>query len=417
MASPSRAIEIKPAAAPADAQTAPTPTPANPAAAAPPAEELLSLPPSEAGDTAAKTPEELLSLPPTAEVPLVPQPAVEAPPVISGTAPAPAPQADPATASPPAPATGSAQSDAQATPQQEAFTLPNPLDIVGDADSTGFQPSYGSWQYSIMYPSTDITNLKNILALYERKGFIVEQAATPTEEVKPTVEDLYRKLQERPLPANMVFPSFKLRSIMYRGPKEWSVWLNNRHITNENNKTENEVFVIKVTGDYAEFAWIPTNAELLSAILQLRLLPEGSRPKISDTPQHRKALHKKSDGWLDKNTSVVHFILRPNQVFYAETFEVFEGTPNALAASMNRAIQLETEPNSSPITPENDPTKIIKDLQGQLENVEGQIGQQPSAEAPPAATPPQTSEQKAAEILDQKQNPKAQMMRTLGLGQ
>lgn len=301
-------------------------------------------------------------------------------------------------------------------PQQEAFTLPNPLDIVGDADNSGFQPSYGNWQYSIMYPSTDITNLKNILALYERKGFIVEQAATPTEEAKPTVEELYRKLQEKPLPANMVFPSFKLRSIMYRGPKEWSVWLNNRRITNENNKTENEVFVIKVTGDYAEFAWIPTNAELLSAILQLRLLPEGSRPKISETPKHRKALSKKSDGWLDKNTSVVHFILRPNQVFYTETFEVFEGTPDALAASMNRAIQLETEPNSSPITPENDPTKIIKDLQGQLENMEGQLGQQPQPEAT-ANTPAQTSEQKAIEMLDQKQNPKAQMMRTLGLGQ
>lgn len=301
-------------------------------------------------------------------------------------------------------------------PQQnapEANALPDPMDIVSSPEDTGFKPSYGGWPYSIMYPSTEIANLKNILALYERKGFIVDQAAeTAPEEAKPTIDDLYKKLQEKPLPPNMVYPSFRLRSIVHRGANEWSVWLNNRHISNDTNKPENEIVVVSVNKEFAEFAWIPTNAELLSAILQLRLLPEGSRPKLSETPKHRKATSDRSEGWLDKSTSVVHFILRPNQTFYSETFEVFEGVPDSISASMSRAIQLETEPNSSPITPENDPTQIIKDLQKQLDEQKQAGEQQPPAEA----EAPATLEQKTNEIIDQKQNPKAQMMRTLGLG-
>ncbi len=65
-------------------------------------------------------------------------------------------------------------------------------------EDSGFKPSYGSWPYSIMYPSTEISNLKNILALYERKGFIVdkveEEAPEQAKAPEPTIDDLYQKL-------------------------------------------------------------------------------------------------------------------------------------------------------------------------------------------------------------------------------
>ncbi len=384
-------------------------------------DDLLSLPPiEEVNSTGLPGEEGLLDLPMApasapvpGQLPVTPLQGVPSP--VAGQPPMTLPQDASAqmTEQPLPQDTTQAEPDAQATINA---LLPNPLDIVSDTSDTGFKPSYGSWQYSIMYPSTEMTNLKNILALYERKGFIVDQA-TPEQqaqqqEMPPTVEEIYQKLQEQPLPANLVYPSFKLRSIIYRNANDWSVWLNNRHITNETNKTENEIVVVQINKNFAEFAWIPSNAELLSAILQIRLLPEGSRPPTSETPSHRKSTISQSSGWLDRNTSVVHFILRPNQVFYAETFEVFEGTPNMLASSIDRAIQLETQPNAAPVATGEDPTQIIKDLQKQLEAAErGKAAPQPNADG----TEP-TLENQAEEFIKQKQNPKSQMMRTLGLG-
>lgn len=293
---------------------------------------------------------------------------------------------------------------------EDGNPLPNPLDIVSDTDTNGFKPSYGSWPYSIMYPSTEITNLKNILALYERKGFIVEQATepeqNPQEVAEKSIEDLYSKLQSRPLPPNLVYPSFKLRSILYRNPNDWSVWLNNRHITNENNKKDFELSVVNITKDYVEFTWIPANPELLSAILQLRLLPEASRPPVSATPKHRKVVTSNPEGWLDKSTSQVHFILRPNQVFYSETFEVFEGVPDLLVGSVNRAIQLETEPNSEPTASSGELDDIIKGLKDQLETVEsmnkkisGEGTPAETGKAEPSATPKAAQQTKALRKL------------------
>ncbi len=163
--------------------------------------------------------------------------------------------------------------------------------------------------------------------------------------------------------------------------------------------------VVNINKEFVEFAWVPGNAELLSAILQIRLLPEGSRPPVSKTPTHRRSVVSSSEGWLDKKTSVVHFILRPNQTFYAETFEVFEGVPSSLAGSINRAIQLETTPDAAPMRQGEDPNQIIKDLRRQL----GEIEERNEAQRP------QTSEDAIKEQATQKQNPKAQMMRTLGI--
>lgn len=379
---------------------------------APPEGELLSLPPLDpaantGGTPGAPTAPGMLSLPPGQPAALPTAPPASA--VIS----APSPENTPATATTTVPVTEMTEEQkAEATMQA---LLPNPLDIVSN---DGFQASYGAWPYSLMYPPEEMTNLKNILALYERKGFIVEQEAAPSEETaQPSVEEIYQKLQQTPLPPNLVFPSFKLRSIIYRHANDWSVWLNNRRITNETNKPENELSVVAISKDFVEFAWVPGNAELLSAILQTRLLPAASRPPTSPTPTHRKAIAAHPEGWLDRSTSIVHFILRPNQVFYAETFEVFEGTPNALSASISRAIQLEKEPNAASATPQNDPTQIIKDLQKQLDAAErrpppGQSS--PDAAAPAPATPSAADTTK--DFINQKQNPKAQMMRTLGIG-
>lgn len=392
---------------------APTPgdllsLPSEPAAAqsSPPAEDgLLSLPSLPPAAASSPTPSAVPGQPPVEPVAAgAPQP----PPVTS-----PAPQAAPITAPAPEPAP---LTEEQKAAQTLHALLPNPLDIVSDTDANGFKPSYGNWPYSIMYSSVEMTNLKNILALYERKGFVVEQAS-PTQKAEeappPSVDDILQKIKDQPLPANIAYPSFKLRSILYRGANNWSVWLNNRHITNENNSGTNEIAVVSVNRDYAEFAWVPTNPELLSAILQVRLLPEASRPPVKETPKHRKAINKSATGWLDKASSAVHFILRPNQIFYAETFEVFEGTPPALSASVNQGIQMESPAAATAPAMQEDPTKIIKDLQKQLEDAQKAQG---GASGPaPASTP--AANDAAATILNQKQNPKAQMMRTLGLGQ
>lgn len=305
------------------------------------------------------------------------------------------------TIAPAPPAQPNAPLDYYGAPERRTpatVALPDVPDNAPGAEDTRFQPSSGAWPYSIMYPAAEIANLKNILALYERKGFIIDQAAGAAA-AQSGVDELYRSLQEKPLPANLVYPSFKLRSIVYRAANEWSVWLNNRHITNMNNRKDGEITVLHVNRESAEFAWIPTNAELLSAILQLRLLPEDVRPKTTETPRHRKAVGGKRKGWLDTSTSVVHFVLRPNQTFSSETFEIFEGVPAAMEAGVNRAIQLETEPDSATAAPEGDPDKIITDLQQQLGGTAS----------------PGTSEQTLEETAGQKQSPKAQIIRALGL--
>ena len=46
-----------------------------------------------------------------------------------------------------------------------------------------------------------------------------------------------------------------LASIIYMNQNQWSIWLNNKNITSDNNKPENEIFVTKISRSHVDFLW------------------------------------------------------------------------------------------------------------------------------------------------------------------
>ena len=283
---------------------------------------------------------------------------------------------------------------AVALPADDMLTASAPTNSLEAQISSdpNFKPSYGTWESSIMFGTSQIANLKNILALYERKGFIVEQEVAEEQEEAPTPQ--FEDIQL----GDITYPSFKLRSIAYLGNNNWSVWLNNRTITNLNNSDESNIVVTTVNKEFAEFTWIPDDAELLSAILQRQVAPEKA-PEPDHVPINRLA-RGKPQAWLDPNTSLVHFALRPNQTFYSGTFEVTEGLPKTLQKSMDFSLDIKDEnlnmegdvANSLINQLQKDVRRGSADLRGQREanDIEGKM-------------------------TGSKMSPKSQIMKVLGL--
>lgn len=178
------------------------------------------------------------------------------------------------------------------------------------AAPSGFKPSYGEFENSLMYSAQDIDRMKKVLYGYERLQQQTDGIAVKDEftdllvEVKPVVA-----IQE---PAK--YPSYYLSSIVYRSPKDWIFWLNKEKVTPKHPVAD--LKIISVSDRSVTFLWQP---EYLSAVKM-----RAEKDLLSTAlPNHfRVSSAKIEPNDVDKG---VRFTLAPNQTFVGAALGVFEG--------------------------------------------------------------------------------------------
>lgn len=229
-------------------------------------------------------------------------------PTVTAPASMPVVEAPPAPAAP-APGEAVLPITAEPTPETPAVQQPVVEAPVVTPDPNG-EFSYGKSDISLLFTSRQIDRMKSVLSIYEtaRRNqvnvpiTVVEQELG--EELKPvSVEE----------PAS--YPVFTLKSIAYRAPNDWTVWIGNLRITPRNN--EQEVRVLGVSANRAQFLWKPAYAEALQQRDSMKLF-------APTTPVKHK-MTRVNTALLDRAAGQVTFTLLPNQSFAAGYMATFEG--------------------------------------------------------------------------------------------
>lgn len=167
--------------------------------------------------------------------------------------------------------------------------------------------SYGTAPYSLLFAPAQIEEMKKALITYERMRDTGQNA---TLEVVEEVAAEVPKIVEP-----NAYPVYYLSSIVYRDPKDWTVWLSGQRITPKSN--EGEVRVIAVSDSKASFVWQPTYMEAVSRRNAEGLFADSSKLKHRYTPTN--TYH------FDAQGGKITFTLRPNQSFSPAYMHTFEG--------------------------------------------------------------------------------------------
>lgn len=250
---------------------------------------------------------------------------------------------------------------------------PQPAADAAQAGTASPEPdSTVNWRRSLMFSETDIANLRRVMEAYEAKlrsgGF--EQQAGQDDYL---TEILGAADQENGKAAYRA-PSFYLGSIVVYGDGRWAAWIGQEKITSEDNGSERPLHVEKIDKRALAVAWRP-----------------GSQwPRVQTFWEQRNAGTDEPSNYLasgsrtvtvDEQEQVVRFLLRPNQIFYAGTMEIYEGrtVPALIEAAFNaRFAKLLRAPQAA------DESLLPAKTPVEEEGEEGSAGATPAA-APDAA--------------------------------
>lgn len=182
------------------------------------------------------------------------------------------------------------------------------------AEEKSRQPSYGKEPLSIMYSDDEMEKLRTVLNAYELEGKVPEDPETA--EKGDFLDELTQDVEPDVQAAEQALPVFYLGSIVYRGPEEWSVWVNGERISNVENIQSLRVNTI--SRERAEFMWKLENVAQGEAIR--RSMEANKNTAVTD---HREAEEEDYD--LNVEEGVLRFSLRPNQTFLVKEMKIIEG--------------------------------------------------------------------------------------------
>jgi hypothetical protein len=194
-----------------------------------------------------------------------------------------------------------------------------------------FRPSFGDWKYSLLFSDVEVERLRKTITTGEKFLLNGEEAvpvANEDDEIAKLLAAEEEKNQKEPI--KISYPSFHLHSIAYSSPKVWSVWVNNQMLTDDTPETDDGLKVEHISEEKVDFTWTPPK-EFVEALKKLEMQQKTATkpaPVPYDAPS-RIAIDTKQGGY-DKKLQVMSFSLRPNQVFFTETYHVFEGLPKNL---------------------------------------------------------------------------------------
>lgn len=246
----------------------------------------------------------------------LPPPAPLPPPLAPAATPAPAPATIPVPAhvSPPAHPAVPVAPTSDVSPPAEKGALPPVVTTTTPAEGvkvTSVTTAGDEWRGSLMFLPADIERLRKFADAYRGNKEALKELEGGND-MGAYLDDLLKGQEAKSDGVTYTFPYFYLGSIAYHGANDWTIWVNNRRITAQNQHLLRVLTVKQVTAKYAIFEWKPSN--------------------LMEIPEHAEGRNNIA---IDAQTRVVEFTLRPNQTFYSKTMTVSEGRaiPNAPAAA------------------------------------------------------------------------------------
>lgn len=243
-------------------------------------------------------------------VPAVPAAAQQLPEVNVPTV-APAPTAAPAAPTPTAelPAVEAAPATTTTAPaEQPAAAAEQAPPLAMSADPNDF--SFGTSNLSVLFTPRQMERMKNVLSVYEtarrNRTDMPIKVVEEQEDFAPVAE-----LVDEPKD----YPVFKLKSIAFRNARDWTVWIGDLRITP--NKNEQEVRVLAVGPNRAQFLWKPPYSEALRQRASLKL--------FAPTDKVKHKMTRTNAAIFDSATGQATFTLLQNQTFSPAYMATFEG--------------------------------------------------------------------------------------------
>lgn len=182
--------------------------------------------------------------------------------------------------------------------------------VVPDSDEP-FTPSFGEMKTSIVFPDEDAELMKTSLDRIERIMAAGGKVGGPelASRIEPTAPEAV--VQQAPA---LVFKAFYVSSVVYRGPRDWMVWMNGGRITPKRN--DGRVKVVGVGPDYVKLAWRAKDWDY-------RMQVWNDKQEL--TPELRKIQARQATTFLDPQSRHVYAVMRPNQTWVTVRPMVVEG--------------------------------------------------------------------------------------------
>ncbi len=204
-----------------------------------------------------------------------------------------------------------------------------------------FKPSYGTIDTTIVFEDADVDLMRETL---ERVEKITSSGGLlgPSIEQRKDVAGIPQSQAPVEIP-ELDFKAYYVSSIIYRGPKDWMIWLNSERVTPKRNK--GRVRVVAVGPDYVRLSWWPKEWD------NRYLVWKNKEPY---SPELKKIIAKDASSYLDVQTKSIHATLRPNQTWVTLYPVVVEGNHSALSAKI--------KPEFKELTPEEKLAGIMPQL-------------------------------------------------------
>lgn len=211
-----------------------------------------------------------------------------------------------------------AMPDATSAAVSPAPVDPSTLDLPAGLIIDGFEPSYGTVDLSLMFPESDMANMRKILRFYESKDKASVQNPEVADQYDDYISQIMGEIDSEGGAAEVVpqlLPAYYLSSIIYRTPNNWSIWLNGRKF-----KAGDEIpglEIASISSERVAFVWSPERLREVSDRLTAK------QETNEKTYGNRSALTQDISVNIEEEN--VRFSLGRNQTFNAADMEVYEG--------------------------------------------------------------------------------------------
>ncbi len=257
----------------------------------------------------------------------------------------PAPSALPAVMTPPA---------APAT-EPTVPSAPVPAETAPAIEPKPYVASYGDIPTTVLFSDDEITQMKSTLDQIEpllASGQVPAQQVTvaPVESTEAPVTEALPSLE---------FPAVHVSSVVYRGPRDWMIWMNGKRVTPKRN--DGVVRVVGVRPDQVQLSWKPEN-------WMYRLQVWEDKGEMS--PEMKKLQSRTGATYINTAHETVSAIMRPNQTWVTVRPMIVEGKHTDFAVIVTpQAPDKKTDaPPASPgeTPPDTVPVEKAKPFSGRL---------------------------------------------------
>jgi len=200
-------------------------------------------------------------------------------------------------------------SSSEAIEKNEATTEDSASDNVKVASLNPGEQAVDSWKISIMFDITDLRVITRILRALEARKRAEQYGAEGDLDQGILEEVVHNALDAEELAKKMIAkmpkesPAFYLNSIVYKGPNDWSIWVNGTKYGPES--LPERFDILNVTKKQVKIAWYTENLDLLSPGWEVRQPTETLK--------------------ITEEGPTVFITLQPNQTFVARGMQIIEG--------------------------------------------------------------------------------------------